>query len=69
MVDSAQRTPLRLAIGGQHVSAARVLVEQDLLSPFDLTVLSLAKTSAMKAMLIDLFQTQWHITLFLPGTD
>jgi len=69
VVDGAQRTPLMLAIGGQHVSASRILIEHDLLSPFDLRVLNFAKTSAMKTMLKDLFQSKWHITLFLPGTD
>lgn len=66
--DSAKRTPLTLAIGGQHVLAAKVLIEHDLLSPFDLSLLNLAKTSAMKNMLKDIFWQNWQITLFLSGT-
>ena len=64
--DAVQRTPLKLAIGGQHVLASKILIEFDPSSPFDLTVLNLAKTPAMKNMLTDLFQNTWNMTLFLP---
>ena len=66
VVDAVQRTPLKLAIGGQHVLASKILIEFDPSSPFDLTVLNLAKTPAMKNMLTDLFQNTWNMTLFLP---
>jgi len=58
---------LKLAIGGQHVLASKVMIEYDPSSPFDLTVLNLAKTPAMKNMFTDLFQNNWNMTLFLPA--
>ena len=66
--DSANRIPLTLAIGGQHVEAADVLIKQDPKKPFDLTVLHLARSAPMKDLLTNTFQTQWNLTLFLPGT-
>ena len=65
----AGRTPLALAIGGSHVNAALVLLNHDILSPFDCSLLSLAKSPEMKTSLENFFKTKWNILLYLPGTD
>ena len=67
--DLGGRIPLALAIGGQHVEAARVLVRHDPLLPFDVTLLAFARTASMKQMLSETFQSLWNIVLYLPGTD
>lgn len=67
-VDNSGRCPLFMAVGGQHVEAARVLMNHDPLAPFDVTVLPLARSASMKTMLSETFQSLWNITLFLPGT-
>ena len=51
VVDTVQRTPLKLAIGGQHVLASKILIEFDPSSPFDLTVLNLAKVGRLCQLL------------------
>ena len=66
--DASNRHPITLAIGGQHVEATGVLIRHDPQKPFDLTVLPLARSSALKQLLADTFRTQWNMTLFLPGT-
>ena len=68
-VDEGLRPPLALAIGGQHVKATEVLLQNTYLNPFDLKLLALAKTPEMKRNLQMLFKTQWNLLLYLPGTD
>lgn len=66
-LDACQRSPLALAIGGQHVETARALMKYDRLAPFDVTLLPLAHSEAMRKMLMETFQSLWDITLFLPS--
>ena len=65
--DKCGRTPLALAIGGQHVEVSRALIEHANLAPFDVRLLELAKSDSMKNYLVRVF-SQRNIVLYLPGT-
>ena len=62
------RIPLALAIGGQHIKATLVLMNHDVHMPFDVRLLSLAKSPDMKTCLEKFFKAKWNIMLYLPGT-
>ena len=66
--DDNGRIPLAIAIGGQYVKAALLLMNHDVLMPFDVRLLSLAKSPDMKTSLENFFKAKWNIMLFLPGT-
>ena len=66
--DASGRTPVALAIGGQHVESTRILIAHNSLTPFDTRLLDLARTDAMKKCLVEAFLNLWNIVLFLPGT-
>ena len=57
--------PLALAIGGQHVDTARVLIQHNRHAPFDVGLLPLARSPAMKNLLVETFK-MWKIALYLP---
>ncbi len=67
-MDDHQRIPLALAIGGQHVQTASVLLEADFDIPFDVKLANLARTQPMKNLLVSFFKRH-GVVLFLPGTN
>ena len=63
--DSHQRIPLALAIGGQHVQAAAVLMEHDFQEPFDVKLANAARSEPMKDLLCQFFKRK-GLVLCLP---